>query len=252
MQSVPQRERGQNWVGVLNRIDPNRPAFDGMTPTNPLISPREWIFIAVACLALVGLAMPGWLRYDEVFGFITGGVCVWLVVRQHVWNWPVGLANNIVFFFLFLQSQLYADMGLQLVYFGLGLYGWWNWLRHGPDQRPLQPTSTTAMEGFVVLIAIVGLTVLLWQLLLWAGGAAPIWDALTTALSLAAQYLLSRKRIEHWYLWITADLIYVPLYISRGLPLTAILYGVFLVMCVVGLWEWRESLRTAQAREPAT
>lgn len=72
-----------------------------------------------------------------------------------------------------------------------------------------------------------------------ADGAAPFWDALTTALSLASQYLLARKRIENWWIWIAVDIIYVPLYMSRGLPLTAALYAVFLAMCMIGLMQWK-------------
>jgi nicotinamide mononucleotide transporter len=80
-------------------------------------------------------------------------------------------------------------------------------------------------------------------------GAAPFWDALTTVLSLAAQYLLSRKRFENWFLWIAADIIYVPLYFSRALPLIAVLYFVFLVMCIVGLMEWARHCRTVRTQQ---
>ena len=77
-------------------------------------------------------------------GFVTGGICVWLVVREHLWNWPVGLANNVFFFVLFLRGRLYADMSLQIVYFGLGVYGWLNWIFGGrePHRFEDQPDHT--------------------------------------------------------------------------------------------------------------
>jgi nicotinamide mononucleotide transporter len=81
------------------------------------------------------------------------------------------------------------------------------------------------------------------EVLVWVNDAAPLWDAMTTVLSLAAQYLLCRKRFENWWFWIAADVIYIPLYLSRQLPLTAVLYAVFLVMCLVGVREWSRSLR---------
>jgi nicotinamide mononucleotide transporter len=79
------------------------------------------------------------------------------------------------------------------------------------------------------------------------GGAAPFFDALTTTLSLAAQYLLTRKLIENWYIWITADIIYIGLYINRELYLTSALYALFLVLCLLGLRQWRQSLATEPA-----
>lgn len=203
----------------------------------------EWVAAGVASAALFAFAFAGWLAWDEVFGFLTGGACVWLVVRQHILNWPLGLLNNAVFFVLFMDKRLFADMGLQVVFFALGVYGWWNWLRHGPDSSPLKATRSPAWELYYVLGCIPAATAGLWLLLVEVNGAAPIWDALTTALSLAAQYLLTRKRIENWYLWIAADIIYIPLYVSRGLPLTAVLYAVFLGMCVIGLGAWRRSMR---------
>ena len=81
------------------------------------------------------------------------------------------------------------------------------------------------------------------EVLLWVNDAAPLWDAMTTVLSLAAQYLLCRKRFENWWFWIAADVIYIPLYVNRQLPLTAVLYAVFLAMCLVGVREWSRSLK---------
>ncbi len=84
-------------------------------------------------------------------------------------------------------------------------------------------------------------TVGLWLLLRaqHVAGSAPFWDALTTALSLCAQWLLNRKRLENWYVWIAADLIYIPLYAYKGLYLTSVLYATFLLMCLAGLSHWR-------------
>ena len=138
-------------------------------------------------------------------------------------------------------------MSLQVVYFGLGVYGWLNWLFGGENRSALRISRTSRMEWAVLAIAIPGCTLGLREILLAVNGAAPFWDSLTTVISLAAQYLLCRKRLENWYLWIAADLIYVPLYVSRSLPLTGVLYAVFLAMCVAGLREWHRSERNQGA-----
>lgn len=178
------------------------------------------------------------LSYTEVFGSLSGGICVWLVVRENVWNWAVGLANVTLFFILFYQARLYADMCLQAVYFGLGVYGWWNWL-YGDKERPQLPISkTTRTEWIVIILAIPLATWGTREVLVAVQGAAPFWDSLTTVLSLCAQYLLSRKRLENWYFWIAADIIYIPLFFSRGLPLISFLYGIFLLMCLIGIRRW--------------
>src|SRR5689334_23192336 len=99
---------------------------------------KRWEIALVVALsaALIAGTVAGWLPLDltEVFGFVTGGICVWLVVREHILNWPIGLLNNAVFIVLFLQARLFADMGLQLVYVVLGVLGWYWWL-HGGAQR---------------------------------------------------------------------------------------------------------------------
>lgn len=201
----------------------------------------EWAVMFLVSLAMIAAtALHAWpISWVEVIGFITGGICVWLAVRQHAGTWPIGLANNIAFFVLFSQARLYADAGLQVVYFALGIYGWWNWLHGGTDRTRL-PISRARTWEWLALAAFVSLgTWTLRELLIAVNGAAPFWDSHTTVLSLAAQYLMCRKRLEHWLVWMAADIIYIPLYLSRELPLTAILYGVLLTMCVLGWLEWR-------------
>jgi len=204
------------------------------------LSARETAALCTASVLLVAANGAGYIAYSwtETFGFVSGGACVWLAVRQHLLTWPLGLLNNALFFALFFEARLFADMGLQVVYFALGAYGWWLW-RSRRSAAPLAISRMPQWEWILVLMAIPAVTIGLRSILVAADGAAPLLDASTTSLSLAGQYLLGRKRIENWGFWIAADLIYVPLYASRSLYLTAILYAIFLAMCIIGLRDWR-------------
>ena len=215
-------------------------------PTSSLAR-REILIAVVASVIVFLLSLQPWagISLAESLGFISGGICVWLVVREHIWNWPIGIINNIAFFILFWKSRLFADMWLQVIYFALGLYGWIHWLRGGRNHTRLEVSHTTPAEWIGVAMFIPAATWGLRELLTMANGAAPFWDSLTTIISLAAQWLLCRKRIENWFLWIAADLIYVPLYFNRQLALTGILYGVFLLMCIAGWRAWQRQLNAS-------
>jgi nicotinamide mononucleotide transporter len=207
-------------------------------------APDLLVMLLTSALVLAASYRNWWaIGVAEAWGFVTGGICVWLVVREHLWNWPVGLVNNIFFFVLFLRGRLYADMSLQIVYLALGVYGWLNWIFGGKNRTALKISRTSRSEWILLTAAIPLCTVAMQKVLISVNDAAPVWDALTTVLSLAAQYLLCRKRFENWWFWIAADVIYIPLYFSRQLPLTAILYTLFLAMCVVGVREWTRSVR---------
>jgi nicotinamide mononucleotide transporter len=181
----------------------------------------------------------------EVFGFVTGAVNVWLLARQNIWNWPIGIANNLAYLLLFAKSGLYGDAGLQVVYITLGIYGWRVWFRRGTEPR-LPVTRTPArVWNYLGLAAILAVLLLRWFLAGFTDSTVPSWDSLTTALSLAAIYGQSRKLLESWWIWILADLIYIPLYIYKGLVLTSVLYFVFLLLCIFGLRRWTRELTTA-------
>jgi nicotinamide mononucleotide transporter len=206
---------------------------------------------AAAGLLLVTASWRGWLPYGltETLGFVTGAACVYLVIRRSVWNFPVGIANNIFFIVLFTDARLYGDAGLQLIYVALGFQGWYLWLHGGRGRAPLVVARAGAPTLLLAAAFVFAGTLVLLAALRLVKGAAPALDALTTTLSLAAQYLLNRKLLENWYAWIVADVLYVYLYVSRGLQLTAALYAVFLCLCVAGLISWRREL--ARARPPA-
>lgn len=219
-------------------------------------SPRQLLgalAYAVVSLAAYLAAASGTLPLGttEVLGFVTGAASVWLTVRVSVWNFPVSIANEVMFFLLFWDARLYADALLQVIYFVLTVYGWYWWLRGGPARTAPPITRVPRAQALVLAaLAVIGTGVLTAALVV-VNDAAPFLDALTTVLSLVAMFLLVRKHVETWYLWITADVIYIYLYWSRELPLTAVLYGVFLAMCIVGLRDWRRAL-AAPRTDPAT
>jgi nicotinamide mononucleotide transporter len=182
----------------------------------------------------------------ELLGFATGAACVWLCVRASSWNFPIGIANNLFFLVLFWGARLYADAALQVVFLLLAAHGWFRWLRGG-DQRGRRPMGHASPAVLLVLLALlVPATWALTAILTRAHDSAPFWDALTTALSLAAQWLLNAKQVENWYFWIAADLVYVPLYAAKDLVLTAVVYVLFLGLCGVGLRSWLRELAVAR------
>jgi nicotinamide mononucleotide transporter len=174
------------------------------------------------------------VTWAELLGFVTGIACVALAVVQRIETFPAGIANNLFFLVLFADARLFADASLQVVYVVLGSMGWWAW---GSRPRRIRRADRGLLAATTVAVGLA--TLVLVPVLRAAHGAAPGWDALTTSLSLGAQLLLNLRRVETWFVWIAVDVIYVPLYFSRDLNLTALVYVVFLALCVQGWREWR-------------
>ncbi len=178
----------------------------------------------------------------EIFAVATTLACVWLTVRQNIWTWPLGLAAVTLYGIFFYEHKLYADMGLQVVYFAFNVYGWYEWLYGGEGHTRLKVSRVRpgVFAGLIVIGAafafILGAT-----LAAKTDAAAPYFDSTLTAYSLVAQFMMTRKWIENWHVWIAVDIAYVWLFISRGLNLTAGLYAVFIVLATMGLFEWRKS-----------
>jgi nicotinamide mononucleotide transporter len=198
------------------------------------------------------IALCDWLTAHgsscaELFGFITGVLNVWLVTRENIWSWPLGILNALFYVVVFVRTGLYSDTGLQVVYFVLSCYGWWHWLRGGPDRAPVVVTRVSAR----LMLLLTGIAVLTWFALFSItsripGNALPKLDAALVATSLVAQWMMTRKLLENWVLWIAVDLVYVPLFVVRGLMLTAVLYAVFLVLAVIGYVQWQRSASAAR------
>jgi nicotinamide mononucleotide transporter len=187
------------------------------------------------------------VTWVEIFGFGTGALCVYLVVIQNIWNWPIGIANNAFFLLLFLDSGLYADSALQIAFALLSVYGWYQWLTRGPQTNDLpvrrSRATETAAQAAAALTGTIAVSLILAR---FTDSTVPVWDGAVLALSLVATYGQALKLIESWWVWIAVDAISVPLYAVKGLYLTAFLYAGFLALCVMGLRAW-----TAELRHPA-
>jgi nicotinamide mononucleotide transporter len=186
----------------------------------------------------------------EIAGVVTGVACVWLAARNSIWNFPIGIVNGGLYLVVFKEARLYSDAGLQLAFIALLVYGWVKWLRNdaSPNASVLPITRTPQRVAWwlgaagLLFAGVVG-----YLFGRYTDAALPYWDSSTTAVSLAAQLLLSRRNLENWLLWIGVDVAYVGMYWHRDLHLTSVLYGVFLVLAVYGYWQWRREMAAQEA-----
>jgi nicotinamide mononucleotide transporter len=183
------------------------------------------------------------VSWMEIAAVITGFVCVTLTVRESVWAWPVGLVNAVLYLLVFYEVRLYADMSLQVVYLVMGVYGWYRWAR--PVEAAVLPITTADPLELVslVLFGIATTTVWGWYLAHHTDASLPYVDAALVAASLSAQWLLTRKKIENWVVWIVADIAYVGMFVIKDLWLTAGLYVAFTVLATIGLVRWYREYR---------
>ena len=190
----------------------------------------------------------------ELVAALIGAISVWLSVRQNIWSWPTAIVNVVLYSIVFYEAKLYADMGLQVVYAVLSVYGWYEWLYGGAGRTELRVTRTGVRIGAVLaLIAAVGSVVLGTALHRGTDAALPYMDASLSSTSLVAQWMMTRKLLENWLVWIAVDVLYVGMFIFKGLFLTAGLYAVFLALAVQGYLGWRRSMAgAAPAPAPAS
>lgn len=185
----------------------------------------------------------------EMLGAATGFASVFLMARQSVWGWPVGIVCVSTYAWVFGQSRLYANMALQFVFLALQVYGWAHWWKGGEAGKNTLPVTRLSLRA-ALLWAAAGAAA---SLALGAFMAArtndvrPWADATLTAFSLVAQWLQARKVFECWVVWILVDVGYIGLFTVQHLLLTAVLYALFLVLCAYALKEWRRSLAPAPA-----
>ena len=204
-----------------------------------------------------------WLQHAmQAFGMSTvewiavafGIVSVYLSVRENIWSWPTAIVNVSLYVYIFLHARLYGDMGLQVFYICISFYGWWNWLYGGENRTELHVTRLSRRAAMLLpFVFVAGAAVLGTALRHFTNAALPYADASLTVASLVAQYLMTRKVLENWAIWVAADVGYIAMYIYKDLYPTAFLYAVFLVLAVMGYVQWQRSLTAhpQPALEPA-
>jgi nicotinamide mononucleotide transporter len=174
----------------------------------------------------------------ELVSFVLAVITVLLNIRQSHWAWLFAIVSSATYGIVFFEARLYGDAGLQLVFIAVSVWGWRQWLGGARHQRlAVTRTSSTglcwAAAGWLA-----GFVLLAYFLKNFTNTDVPHSDGFLTAGSILGQLLLSRKKVENWHVWIIVDVLYVGLYVYKGLMLTAILYAIFCVMAVIGLRAW--------------
>lgn len=179
----------------------------------------------------------------EIIAAIISIFAVYLTTRQKIICFPIGIVSVALYFYIFFEAKLYADMALQIFYIAMLIYGWYNWLFKKNDNKELKVTKLKKREYPIPLAIVILFTFGLGFLLKnHTDAALPFVDAFTTSLSLFAQWLVAKKKIENWVVWVIADSIYIGMYIYKDLYPTAILYFIFIILAIKGLIEWKKSL----------
>ena len=193
------------------------------------------------------------MDYFEVAGLISGLLCVWLLIRQSIWNWPIGLCYALVSLVVFLQSRLYAEFGLHIYYVGMNAYGWYYWSRGAGGQKDgeaAKPVPVTHIGSsatlYLSLLVLVGIPVLAEFLRYFTDADMVYADATITIFSFAAMWMTARKMIENWYVWLIVDLLATALYVIKGIELYALLYCVYIGMAVMGWLAWSKTLKAQE------
>jgi len=183
----------------------------------------------------------------ELLGAILGILYIFFSIRQNILTWPTGLLTSILYVVVFFQAKLYADMGLQVYYVFISVYGWYFWLKgKKPKEREQVQVRRTnrKLRWILYLASVVLYVIILYILKNFTDSDVPYMDTLTTALSIVATWMLAKKYIGHWLIWIFVDALSAGLYVYKGLWPTVILFVIYTAMAVLGYIEWKKDLQT--------
>ncbi len=184
---------------------------------------------------------------------VFGLVSVWLSTREHIASWPTAIVNVGLYALLFFREKLYADAGLQVIYLCLSVYGWYEWKFGGENRTELHVSRLTPrLAATLGAIGMAGAAALGTFLHRTTDAALPYLDATLSVFSLIAQWMMTRKILENWALWIVLDMIYVWMFLFlKHLNFTAFQYGVFLILAMLGLRDWKRSYGARRAARSA-
>jgi len=185
-------------------------------------------------------------HYFEVLAAGLGFIAIFLQIKQNVWYWLVSIIMVSMYIYIYIDARLYADMSLQVYYLVISFYGWYMWLFGNKldDKNTELPVSTTSNNLLFILgiISIVLFFLIGWFLSQFTDSDVPFWDSFTTSLSFVATWMLARKKIENWLIWIVVDATSVVIYMYKHLYPTAILFLFLTLLAFVGYRKWKEDM----------
>jgi nicotinamide mononucleotide transporter len=182
----------------------------------------------------------------ELFATLFGLICVLLTVKENIWCWPAGIIQVFLFIFIFYNARLYSDMLLHIIYVFLNFYGWYTWYFVKTDSEDLKVTSLGSLIIYWSLLCFVGTIGLGYVMVSYTDASLPYPDSFIAASSLIAQWLMARKKLDSWYFWILADIVAIVVYWVKDLYLTSGLYAIFLVLAIIGFFEWKKMIHRPQ------
>lgn len=184
----------------------------------------------------------------EIIAVVLGLISVYLVTKQNVWCYPLGIISVFIYIFIFYEVKLYADMGLQVFFIVLQAYGWYEWLYGGAGKTELNVAWGSKRLYLLTALFIASATALLGYILHELTDASlPFVDSFLAVLSMAAQWMMAKKFIENWILWVIVNIGSIGMYAFKGLYFTTFLYIVYFGLAILGYKEWKRSLLTSNS-----
>lgn len=183
----------------------------------------------------------------ELAGFAFGIFGIWLTIRENVWCFPIGLLNVIISLALFYQQKLYADTILQGVYILLLAYGWINWRNKNKEEILSISFSSAPVLVMLLVLSIIFSVVAGFLFKTYTDASLPYWDSSATALSFAAQWMIAKKKIENWLVWMVVNVMYTGIYLYKDLWLYTALFAIYFLLAVKGWYQWKKLIHFENA-----
>ena len=191
----------------------------------------------------------------ELIGAASGLLCVWLIIRENIWNWPVGLAYALVSLLVFYKARLYSDLVLHVFYVFMNGYGWYYWLRgagaRSSGGRLVVARLSRRRASLLGVATVIGIVAMGWLFDYYTDADLAYWDSTTTVMSFAAMWMAAHKYIENWFVWLVVDVLATGIYIFKGIWPYAVLYGIYIPMAVWGWMAWSRSMSLSTIQDPA-
>jgi nicotinamide mononucleotide transporter len=196
---------------------------------------NEWLSIfwdqLLATTLLEGIAV--------FFGLVT----VWYSKQEHIWVYPTGIISVLIYVYITFQHKLYADMGINGYYFVMSIYGWYHWTNTGDKTKMQIPISRNSRKENLIALSIMVVSFIAIRFSLdFTDSDVPGLDSFTTATAITGMWLMARKKMEHWIAWIITDIVAVPLYLYKGLPLTSFQFLIFTILATWGYFSWKKKI----------